>query len=122
MPGRAASGTLKRREAHARQRALMSKAVAAYRAELAKPVAERVGARTICARFTKQHWEATGERIPLSRSTLTRHAEGGTTIEDESIPVKSPSAGNRPEPPDAPSNRPQPRGCAWTRLNPARGL
>lgn len=45
-----------------------------------------------------------------------------STFHWASTPVKSPSAGNRPEPPDAPSNRPQPRGCAWTRLNPARGL
>ncbi len=80
MPGKAKSVTLKRREARARYDWLMTKALAAYRAELTKPEEDRLGARKICEQFSKQHLAATGEDIPLSRSTLMRLAAGGKTI------------------------------------------
>jgi hypothetical protein len=58
--------------------ALMSRAVAAYRVELAKPEgSKRRGARIICKDFETLYTQETGKDLKLSYSTLTRLASGG---------------------------------------------
>jgi len=60
--------------------AMMSRAVAAYQAELRKPRSERrKGLRQICGDFVQLCFEETGEVIKLSHSALNRQADGGRT-------------------------------------------
>ncbi|KAH7917886.1 hypothetical protein BV22DRAFT_968295, partial [Leucogyrophana mollusca] len=60
---------------------LMSRAVSAYRTELAKkPGTRRRSSRTVCEDFEQMNLEATGKFIKLLHSTLSRLAAGGRSL------------------------------------------
>ncbi|KAF9237893.1 hypothetical protein BU15DRAFT_20154, partial [Melanogaster broomeanus] len=78
MPGHAKSAAQKKVESRKTHDGLMSQAIKAYQAELAKPPGiRRHGARTICRDFEKINLEATGQLVKLSYCTLIRLASGG---------------------------------------------
>lgn len=52
----------------------MKKAVVFYCAELDKPQRKRIGARTVCKKFSEEHEIATGEHFSLDHNTLIRLA------------------------------------------------
>lgn len=81
MPGRAKSATKKRQDAREAHDDLMSKAVSAYRAELAKkPGIKHRGLRTIAKDFEQMNFEATGNYIKLSHATLARLTAGKRSL------------------------------------------
>lgn len=83
MPGRTKSEVLKLREHRDAREKLMSRAVQAYQAELAKPLStKRKSLRTICTEFQQSYLVETGKFIKLSHVTLGRLAHGGRSIRE----------------------------------------
>ncbi|KAG1805134.1 hypothetical protein EV424DRAFT_1273559, partial [Suillus variegatus] len=81
MPGRAKSATKKRQDAREAHDDLMSKAVSAYRAELAKkPGIKHRGLWTIAKDFEQMNFKATGNYIKLSHATLARLTAGKRSL------------------------------------------
>lgn len=82
MVGHAKSETLKAREARAIKDDLMSRAVLAYRGELAKPSGQkRKSLRAICDDFQDIFFQETGKVIRLSHTVLSRLVTGGQTLQ-----------------------------------------
>ncbi|KAG0701876.1 hypothetical protein DFH29DRAFT_805785 [Suillus ampliporus] len=81
MPGRAKSATKKRQDACKAHDDLMSKAVSAYCAELAKKLGiKHCGLWTIAKDFERMNFEATGNYIKLSHATLACLAAGKRSL------------------------------------------
>lgn len=72
----------KQQEASNETAELWKIAVERYRTELSKPINDRKGARKICEEVAIEHKNLTGRLIHLNHATITRHAEGGKTMQE----------------------------------------
>ncbi|KAF9553722.1 hypothetical protein CPC08DRAFT_616748, partial [Agrocybe pediades] len=63
---------------------LMKAAIEMHKAEMKKPKKECLSLQKICTAISQEHYQATGNIVKLSHSTLAHHSAGGMSREQAS--------------------------------------